>query len=116
MTARGFCVVAALSRYTNGLPWTCRCRMGKSLRTSSTLYMACLPDPGLLREQMAVVRQVPARTVTLRPNLVILSGAKNLAFHQDSRTLQRVPVFAQVAPLGILSIDERNLLTAQPSL
>ena len=30
MTACGFCVVAALSRYTSGLPWTRRCRIGKS--------------------------------------------------------------------------------------
>src|SRR5690242_8078306 len=37
MTARGFCEVAALSRYTSGLPlMRCR-RIGKSSRTRSTL-------------------------------------------------------------------------------
>src|SRR5581483_2697414 len=38
MTASGFCVVAALSRYTRGLPpITLRFRMGKSLRIFTTL-------------------------------------------------------------------------------
>ena len=32
---RGFCVVAALSRYTSGLPCTCAARIGKSARTAS---------------------------------------------------------------------------------
>ena len=32
ITWRGFWLVAALSRYTSGLPWTVRCRMGKSWR------------------------------------------------------------------------------------
>src|SRR5690554_1620697 len=35
ITASGFCVVAALSRYTSGLPCTCCCRIGKSLRICS---------------------------------------------------------------------------------
>src|SRR5688572_19136507 len=36
MTVWGFWVVAALSKYTNGLPCTLRERMGKSSRNAST--------------------------------------------------------------------------------
>src|SRR4030042_6707027 len=36
MTATGFCVVAAWSRHTSGLPCTVRCNIGKSLRIAST--------------------------------------------------------------------------------
>ena len=35
-TAVGFCAVAALSRYTRGLPWMCCLRTGKSSRIFST--------------------------------------------------------------------------------
>src|SRR5438552_5709001 len=43
MTMRGFCVVAALSRYTSGFPCTLRSRIGKSLRICSTSYDALRP-------------------------------------------------------------------------
>src|SRR4051794_34835430 len=36
ITALGFCEVAALSRYTSGLPWIRCLRTGKSSRTAST--------------------------------------------------------------------------------
>src|SRR5438876_10866790 len=36
-TTLGFWLVAALSRYTRGLPWTFSLRIGKSARTASTL-------------------------------------------------------------------------------
>src|SRR5215469_13149974 len=36
ITANGFCAVAALSRYTRGLPWIVCFRTGKSSRTFST--------------------------------------------------------------------------------
>ena len=43
MTCCGVCEVAALSKYTKGLPFTLRERMGKSFRMVSTLNMAlCL--------------------------------------------------------------------------
>ena len=36
ITANGFCAVAALSRYTSGLPWIVCLRTGKSSRIRST--------------------------------------------------------------------------------
>src|SRR5260370_41098219 len=44
MTACGFCVVAALSRYTSGFPWTFTARIGKSariLKTSNPAAFSC---------------------------------------------------------------------------
>ena len=41
MTARGFCVVAALSSQTNGRPLTRSSRIGKSRRTRSTSNGRC---------------------------------------------------------------------------
>src|SRR5687768_4615459 len=46
MTCAGFCVVAALSRYTSGMPLdSLRSRMGKSFLTRATSSMASLPQP-----------------------------------------------------------------------
>ena len=43
MTGSGVCEVAALSKYNNGCPFTCRCNMGKSARicviSSVVLYI-----------------------------------------------------------------------------
>src|SRR5712692_3213405 len=44
MTWRGFWLVFELSRYTSGLPCTCRSRIGKSLRIRSTSSAAGLPS------------------------------------------------------------------------
>src|SRR4051794_31109712 len=44
MTALGFCVVAPLSRYTSGFPFTFVDRMGKSLRTFWTSN-GCTTEP-----------------------------------------------------------------------
>src|SRR5437660_2993837 len=44
ITARGFCELAVLSRYTSGFPCTCRSRIGKSLRISSGVRITlCVP-------------------------------------------------------------------------
>ena len=43
ITANGFCAVAALSRYTSGLPWIVCLRTGKSSRIRSTSKVLSIP-------------------------------------------------------------------------
>src|ERR1035441_4777093 len=49
-TAVGFCAVAALSRYTKGLPWMCCLRTGKSSRIFSTSKPAAITLLSVLME------------------------------------------------------------------
>src|SRR5258705_6839762 len=63
-TASGFCVVAALSRYTSGCPNTKVSRMGKSFRTFSTsntllsfiVIESCMVDRNMKTDKLVNVR------------------------------------------------------------
>src|ERR1035441_8543571 len=50
MTAKGFCAVAALSRYTRGIPWMVCLRTGKSSRIFSTSKTAGMTLLSVLME------------------------------------------------------------------
>src|SRR3954447_2934292 len=60
MTAKGFCAVAALSRYTSGLPWIVCFRTGKSWRTRSTSNVV---ETWLLRVLIEFLEQDPLERV-----------------------------------------------------
>src|SRR5689334_12289734 len=60
ITCRGFCEVAALSRYTSGLPWTVCLSTGKSSRTFSTSNAA---EIWLLRLLIEFLEQDPLERI-----------------------------------------------------
>src|SRR5690242_15799675 len=66
ITAKGFCAVAALSRYTSGLPWMVCLRTGKSSRTRSTSKVV---ETWLLRVLIEFLEQDPLQRVPQCRNL-----------------------------------------------
>src|ERR1035441_7468244 len=66
ITANGFCAVAALSRYTSGMPWMVCFRTGKSSRTFCTSKQAGL---SLLTVLMEFLEKDPLQRVFQRRDL-----------------------------------------------
>src|ERR1035437_1574320 len=67
MTAKGFWAVAALSRYTRGLPWMFCLRTGKSSRIFSTSKPAVAPPvTGLLSVLMKFLEKNPFQRIPQR--------------------------------------------------
>src|ERR1035441_4421246 len=63
ITANGFCAVAALSRYTSGMPWMVCFRTGKSSRTFCTSKPAAI---SLLTVLMEFLEKDPLQRVFQR--------------------------------------------------
>src|SRR5215472_6514860 len=58
ITTCGFCEVAALSKYINGLPFTSRLRIGNCLRTASKFKVFCIPAVSIILYQILIVQKL----------------------------------------------------------
>src|ERR1035438_6398819 len=82
ITANGFCAVAALSRYTSGMPWMVCFRTGKSCRTFRTSKPAAI---SLLTVLMEFLEKDPLQRVFERSD-----GSSGDRAHGDVFFLKRL--------------------------